>query len=65
MTYPLDRLDETASLVESAGPPGSCSPKDDLPEVLLEVASWTGFIEEFMGVRTVLPARLSVQPSPG
>jgi hypothetical protein len=40
---PLDRLDEPASLVELRRAVGARLPKVDLPEVVLEVARWTGF----------------------
>lgn len=47
---PLDRLDEPASLVELRRAVGALLPKVDLPEVVLEVARWTGFAEEFTHV---------------
>ena len=47
---PLDRLDEPASLVELRRAVGALLPRVDLPEVVLEVARWTGFAEEFTHV---------------
>jgi TnpA family transposase len=46
----LDRLDEPASLIELRRAASGLLPKVELPEVLLEVANWTGFIEEFTHV---------------
>jgi TnpA family transposase len=47
---PLDRLDEPATLVELRRAVGALLPRVDLPEVVLEVARWTGFAEEFTHV---------------
>lgn len=47
---PLDRLEEPPSLLQLRRAASALLPRVDLPEVLLEVASWTGFIEEFTHV---------------
>ena len=47
---PVDRLDEPASLVELHRAVSALLPKVDLPEVVLEVARWPGFADEFTHV---------------
>lgn len=47
---PLDALDEPPSLTTLADQVSALLPRVDLPDVLLEVAKWTGFTEEFTHV---------------
>jgi len=47
---PLDRLDEPASLLALREQVTALLPRVDLPDLLLEVASWTGFPTEFTHV---------------
>jgi TnpA family transposase len=47
---PLDRLAEPGSLITLRQTLAALMPKVDLPEVLLEVAAWTGFDAEFTHV---------------
>lgn len=47
---PLDRLDEPPSLLELRAAVDDLLPRVDLPDVLLEVAGWTGFLTEFTHV---------------
>jgi len=47
---PLDRLDEPPSLLALRAAVDDLLPRVDLPDVLLEVAGWTGFINEFTHV---------------
>jgi len=44
---PLDRLDEPPSLLALRAAVDDLLPRVDLPDVLLEVAGWTGFLTEF------------------
>jgi TnpA family transposase len=44
---PLDKLDEPESLVDLRRRVDALIPRVDLPEALLEVQGWTGFIDEF------------------
>ena len=46
----LERLDEPATLVSLRAEVAALLPRVDLPEVLLEVAAWTGFADEFTHV---------------
>jgi hypothetical protein len=46
-TRPLDRLAEPGSLITLRQTLAALMPKVDRPEVLLEVAAWTGFDTEF------------------
>jgi len=46
----LDKLDEPASLVALRTSVDDLLPRVDLPDVLLEVAGWTGFLSEFTHV---------------
>jgi len=46
----LDRLDEPASLAALRAAVAALLPRVDLPDVLLEVAGWTGFLTEFTHV---------------
>ena len=43
----LDRLEEPATLIALRAAVDAVLPRDDLPDVLLEVAGWTGFLVEF------------------
>jgi len=47
---PLDRLDEPPSLLALRAAVDDLLPRADLPDVLLEVAGWTGFLNEFTHV---------------
>ena len=47
---PLDALDEPQSLVDLRREVGERLPRVDLPEVLLEVDTWTGFTKAFSHV---------------
>jgi len=47
---PLDRLDEPASLLALREQVTALLPRVDLPDLLLEVTSWTGFPTEFTHV---------------
>ena len=44
---PLDALDEPRSLVDLRQEVGERLPRVDLPDVLLEVDTWTGFTKAF------------------
>ena len=44
---PLDKLEEPASLIALRAAVDALLPRVDLPEVLLEVAGWSGFLGEF------------------
>ena len=44
---PLDKLEEPPSLIEIRSRVAELVPEVDLPELLLEVNSWTGFADEF------------------
>src|SRR5450631_2626406 len=44
---PLDKLDEPDSLVDLRSRVAALIPRVDLPEAVLEVQGWTGFIDEF------------------
>jgi len=44
---PLDKLEEPPSLIELRDRVAALVPEVDLPELLLEVNSWTGFAAEF------------------
>jgi len=46
----LDKLDEPASLLALRAAVDDLLPRVDLPDVLLEVAGWTGFLTEFTHV---------------
>lgn len=46
----LDKLDEPASLIALRSAVDDLLPRVDLPDVLLEVAGWTGFLSEFTHV---------------
>jgi len=46
----LDKLDEAPSLIALRAAVDELLPRVDLPDVLLEVASWTGFLREFTHV---------------
>ena len=46
----LDRLDEPSSLLELRAAVDARLPRVDLPDILLEVAGWTGFLTEFTHV---------------
>jgi hypothetical protein len=48
----LDKLEEPASLVALREHVAARLPRVDLPEVLLEVHSWTGFADEFVHIST-------------
>jgi hypothetical protein len=43
----LDRLEEPPSLLELRAAVDALLPRVDLPEILQEVAGWTGFLTEF------------------
>lgn len=47
---PLDKLPESSSLVTLREAVHNLLPRVDLPDVLLEVAAWTGFSEQFTHV---------------
>jgi len=47
---PLDRLDEPPTLLALRAAVDDVLPRVDLPDVLLEVAGWTGFLTEFTHV---------------
>jgi hypothetical protein len=47
---PLDRLEEPPSLLALQAGVADLLPRVDLPDVLLEVAGWTGFLTEFTHV---------------
>jgi TnpA family transposase len=47
---PLDAIHEPESLMTLGGHVDALIPRADLPDVLLEVARWTGFTEEFVHV---------------
>jgi len=47
---PLDRLEEPATLLALRSAVDALLPRVDLPDVLLEVAGWTGFLNEFTHV---------------
>jgi len=46
----LDRLEESATLIALRAAVDALLPRVDLPDVLLEVAGWTGFLAEFTHV---------------